>query len=106
MSGKLIAWMIATFGLGACLLYIVPAAIMSVVLLAQGQMPEFSFKELASLGGFVVFSAFMSWLYVKERRENREDRKESNATLQSLTLAIQENTEAKNDLIQAVRQGK
>lgn len=92
---KLLVWAIASLGLGVSLRFAIPSLAIAIITFAQtGTMPDFSFKELASLGGFVVFAAFMAWLYVKERRENREEREKWMQAFQEHSKAIERNTAA------------
>jgi hypothetical protein len=63
-------------------------------LIAQGQMPDFAFRDVANLGGFAVFAWAMYRLHVASVKDFREDMKAEREIRDKLTAAIQSNTAA------------
>jgi hypothetical protein len=80
LSAKIVAWISVVSGFAWFSYFAVPVMITNTILVAQGAVPDWSFKDMANLGGFAVFAAAMFFLHRESIKTFREELKSERDT--------------------------
>lgn len=103
---RTLLWVALGSGFGWTTYFGVPViAVAGWHLLGDGILPDFSIKDIANVGGFAVFAACLYRLHVTtcaqnredritDQKQNRDDMAAERAHRESMTLAINANTNA------------
>lgn len=98
-------WVLSTFGFAWTSYFAVPVvATTGYCILAQGQFPDLSFKDLANVGGFAIFAFAMYRLHVTTVAQHREDREKDRAQMDRMVDHLAANTKATSELNQTLKQ--
>lgn len=105
MTTKAIVWVFLMAGFGWFAYFAAPVVLFAGHALVLGQVPDFTYKDVANLGGFAVFALAMYVLHKQSLAQFREDLKQERehraGDAQSMVKAIADNTSATKELSNA-----
>ena len=102
MTTKTLLWLFLMAGFGWFAYFAAPVVTFAAHALILGQIPDFSYKDIANLGGFAVFALAMYVLHKQSLAQFREDlkaeREHRAGDAQAMVKAIADNTTATKEL--------
>jgi len=91
-------------GMGWTAYFAAPATVLAGVIMAQGNVPDFTVRDWSSLGGFAMFAGAMYYLHRQSLSDFRSDMREERCSRAALTDAVKDNTHATREYTNTSRE--